>query len=198
MVIGGCMDKEEIKQKYINAAIEIGAKEGVTAVTMRAMSNHAGINTAYMYRVFDDVYQVQQQAFLQINTLFVKNLSKRLIVFENYGFSEEVFKQFFNESFDSVRENSIMFEFFLRYYYNYVFPRDFATSGSKEELEPILNRIEKFFKKDTPLIPIILIALENYVKYSILIDKSGDLEKRKEEVYQIIYNCVTPYLLTKN
>ena len=143
------MNKETIKKKFIDAAITIGAQEGIDAITMRSMSKLAEINSAYMYRCFDDVYEVQLQAFLQVNKLFVSNMLNQIQIFDDGQVSKEKEIQCFKNIWACMKKEVRKYQFFLRYYYNYVFPEDYATEESKKELQPLISKMKPLFKENT-------------------------------------------------
>ena len=58
------MDRQKIREEFVKAAVTIGANEGLAAATLRAMSNQANLNSAFLYRAFDDVEDVHLQAFM--------------------------------------------------------------------------------------------------------------------------------------
>lgn len=190
------MDKEEIRKKFIDAAITIGAKQGVDAITMRSMSKHAGINTAYMYRCFDDVYEVQLQAFLLVNKLFVSNLLKHIQIFDDGQISKEKELQFFKNIWLDMKQDVDKYEFFLRYYYNYVFPKDYASEESRKDLQPLLQKIKPLFKEGTNLVRIMLHLMDNLVKFAIALNEDNSTEKKDIdlEVYKFLYATVVLHL----
>ena len=60
------MDAETIKKAFIDATIKIGSSEGLFAITTRNLVKTSKINQYYLYSTFDDVYDVQLQAYLYV------------------------------------------------------------------------------------------------------------------------------------
>lgn len=193
------MNRNEIRQKYIEAAISIGANQGLDAVTMRSMSEHAGINTSYLYRTFDDVNEVKLKAFLYINKIFVHYVLKHIAIYDDGIYSEAKKRVFFDGLWKDIKTDAEMFEYFLRYYYSYVFPKDYASETAYAELLPLLEKMKPIFKDDVNLIRILLHLIEDLVKYAVLI-RNGNYPDNKdtdEEVYQYMFGAISQYLKTQ-
>lgn len=190
------MNREEIKQKYIEAAITIGANQGLDAVTMRSMSEHAGINTSYLYRTFDDVNEVKLKAFLYVNKVFVHHVMKHIEIYDDGVISAEKRVKFFEGLWKDIKLDAEKFEYFLRYYYGCVFPEDYVNEKNKEDMKPLLDKIQPLFKKNANLNRILLHQIEDLVKYAVLVrnGKCVDNEETDREVFRYMFEAIGQYL----
>ena len=84
----------------------------------------------------------------------------------------------------------------MRYYYNYVFPKDYASEESRKELQPLLQKIKPLFKEGTNLVRIMLYLMDNLVKFAITLNEDNSTEKKDIdlEVYRFLYATIVPHL----
>lgn len=187
-----------IKSSFINAAIEIGASKGINAINRRSLVSVSNVNQLYLYQEFKDIYDVQFQAFSYINRIFVNIVLRALRELE-VDYSPNGETAFFNVLWREMKANSQRFEYFLRYYYNYIFPQYYASEETKNDLQPVLEAIKKYFKEGIDLERIIIHLLEDVVKYTVLVrnKKYPDNEETDKEVFRCIFSFMYPYLVNK-
>ena len=187
------MDRQKIREEFIKAAITIGANEGLTAVTMRAMSNLANINSAFLYRVFDDVEDVHLQAFMSVNHALIEKMTENLKIYDEGVVTDEKIKLFFKNLWNDIKEDSEMFEYFIKYYYNNVFPNDCANEECRICMQSALDKMGLFFKEKTNLNRELFHLLTILIEYAALI-RSGaypDNDQTDKEVCNLVLSLVS-------
>ena len=193
------MNTQEIRSGFIDAAIKIGANKGLEAINRRELVSVSKINQYYLYQEFNDIYDIQEQAFVMANKTFVTIAMRAVSIFDDFEFNYEKEIQFFNILWKDIKTNAEMFEFLLRYYYNYVFPKSYANEECEKDLTLLLNKIKPLFKKNVNLIRIILHLLEDVVKYAVLIrnQEYPDNKETEKEIFRCIFTMLAPHLIVK-
>ena len=187
------MDRQKIREEFIKAAITIGANEGLAAVTMRAMSNHANINSAFLYRVFDDVEDVHLQAFMSVNHALIEKMTENLKIYDEGVVTDEKIKLFFKNLWNYVKKDSERFEYFIKYYYNKVFPNDYANEECRICMKPVLDKMGLFFKEKTNLNRELFHLLAIFIEYAALV-RNGvypDNDQTNKKVCNLVLSLIS-------
>ncbi len=145
------VEKDSVKKRYIDAAIAVMEKEGLSAVTARRVSGMVGMNPANIYRHFADLNELRMFASLSILKEYLlamrAHFSKTQDSYENLIQSWEIFCEnafqnilVFDQMFFGVNRDRLP-EIAKEYYELYPEQlegfdgswKDVVTSGSFEE-----------------------------------------------------------------
>ncbi len=190
------MDREKIRQALMDAVIKIGAREGIHAITTRSVAEKSGINQYYLYRTFDSIDDVMFQANIVANKTFVSIALKHLAIYDDGVFTPEKEQLFFDGLWTDMKACSEMFTFYLRYYYNYVFPKDFSNEDVHHQMQLVLDKMKPLFKEGTDLRMMSVHLLEVMMRYTGLVHKGAlpDNHETDKKVYQILFGSMLPFL----
>jgi hypothetical protein len=190
------MDRQKIREEFVKAAVTIGANEGLAAATLCAMSNQANLNSAFLYRAFDDVEDVHLQAFMSVNRALAEKLTENLKIFDDGIISDEKVARFFRTLWNDIKKDSEMFEYFIKYYYNNVFPNDYANEECRICMEPVLHKMGLFFKEKTNLNRELFHLLTILIEYAALV-RNGvypDNDQTDKEVCNLAFSLASSRL----
>ncbi|MBQ9988190.1 MAG: hypothetical protein IJP30_00415 [Clostridia bacterium] len=197
------MDREGIRKGFIEAAIKLGSESGVNAITSRNLEKTAGINQYYLYRVFDSVDDVMKQAadlardtFLKLG---IKSMSAYDVPIPENAFEGDCARldyQFFKVLWEGMDREAELFMFYLRYYYNYIFPKKYSTEEDLAAFAPLLDKMRPHFKPGTDLINIVLHTMETMLPGIALIYNDIPRDRREIEavVFRSVFAAMYPYL----
>lgn len=190
------MDRITIEKQLTDAAIAIGAKEGIHAITSRRLSAEANVNQYYIYRVFDGVQDIICRANLRVNQTVVKTVIQCLGQYDDVLVVEEKRKAFFHQLWDEMKVQSDTFLFCLRYYFSAIFPKDYATEEIKEEFKPLVDKMMPYFRDGIDIVMILLYLLETVLKDIVMVTNGTypDNADTEEKTYQFLFGTMSLYL----
>ena len=193
---GDDVDREKMRLALFESAIKLCAKYGMAGITTRRINEEMNIAQYYLYRVFDSIEDLQEQTFSYVTRSIVCIVLKNIAVCDNCEFTEENEQRFFEGLWADIKPRGEEFEYFVRYYYNNIFPNDLAIESFKNALEPLLAKSCPFFKNDKNIVRILVYVIENLVKYSLLIKKGEhpDSNEGDGEVYKFLHLALSSQL----
>lgn len=197
------MDRETVKKSFIDAAIKIAAEKGMNAITSRSLESVSNTNQYYLYRVFDSVDDVIVKASIFARDTFINLGYECMKIYEGAIDKElseeecqELDKAFFSVLWEGFKKDNEIYTFYVRFYYNYVYPDTYSTDEAKIDYKPFLRVMSPLFKEDTDLMVILMMLMETLSRFAAKVS-NGELDDSKETdalVFNHVFKLLYPYL----
>ncbi len=141
--------RSEIRQRLIESTIHVVARDGIEKATTKAISNEAGINEVYIYRLFDDKLHLFESVYDMLDDEMIGSLTKYLsVVYMNELSVNErtwlLFERFWNFLLSNVEKCS----YFIKYYYS-DFYDTYPVARREKKYEYLLEKFSVFLCDST-------------------------------------------------
>ena len=183
------MKTEDKRISLIESTIHTISSVGIDRATTKLLATKAGVNEAYIYRIFGGKEELFFETFTYIDKQFAAHLLKcfKTIAGCPNGV-EENFHKVLSQIWDFALNDKEKCSFFIRYYYS-----RYYTKQSSIEREKIYDKvmfvIKKIFKDGTDtwwLFNYMLdVIFASAVK--VLRDELPDDEQTRENIFSLLY-----------
>ena len=189
------MGTTDMRKAFIDSAVHVVACDGIDRTTTKSLATHAGLNEAYIYRIFGGKEALLKETFDVLDVQFRDCLLRFIDIMHDESLSiKERCWRFFSKIWEFVLSDQEKCSFFIRYYHS----RFFDTYSIKYRRQTYNEVTEKFalaFKKDIDiwllLNHIFDVLFASVIK--ILRNEMPNDERSAESTFALIYMAVEPY-----
>ena len=140
------MERNEMRNALIQSAIHIVACEGIDKVKVDKVAHAAGLNVAYLYRIFGGKEGLFLETFQQIDIEMREYILGHVgILFADNIQQEERWNNFIMNLWEYVLSDQEKCTFFIRYYYSSYFD-SYSSNERKECYMKVLDKMTPAFK----------------------------------------------------
>ena len=140
------MERNEMRNALIQSAIHIVACEGIDKVKVDKVAHAAGLNVAYLYRIFGGKEGLFLETFQQIDIEMREYILGHVgILFADNIQQEERWNNFIMNLWEYVLSDQEKCTFFIRYYYTSYFD-SYSSNERKECYMKVLDKMTPAFK----------------------------------------------------
>lgn len=190
------MEQSQMRQKFIDSAIHVVSENGIHKATTKAIATHAGINEAYIYRIFKDKEDLFAATFAELDQELIASIMKYLPIMELTEIDiDERCHIFFRSCWKNVTADYEKCSFFIMYYYSH-FYNGYSAIERRKAYREVLDRFSPAFKSGTDVWRVFNRILD--IVYStvikILREEIPNDEETAEEVFNVVYSAIEPRL----
>jgi AcrR family transcriptional regulator len=141
------MEVREKRRALMDSTIHVVAQGDFDGATTRAISSGAGLNDAYIYRLFGSKENLFKTTFLDLCRKMSSTLLRNMpiLTWENIDLKERCWI-YFSRIWERVSSNCDECLFFIRYY-NSAYFKDCSSEERKKEYEPFIQKVSSFFER---------------------------------------------------
>lgn len=193
---GNLMKAENMRLALINSTIQTISEVGIDGATTKLLATKAGVNEAYIYRIFGGKEQLFKETFTYIDKEFSAAMLKFFPVLYDRNFDAKLsFRNFFEKIWQYALTDKERCSFFIRYYYSRCY-----TNLISEERKIIYAKVMKRFDMAFPygtdtwwlFNHILDVIFSSAVK--ILRNELPDNKQTKDNVFNLIFAALQPHL----
>ena len=138
--------RSELRQRLIDSTIAVVAKDGIDRATTKAISKQAGVNEVYIYRLFEDKYQLFQVIYDMLDDEMIGCLTKNLSVINTTDIPvNQKAWLFFSNCWDFLLGNKEKCSYFIKYYYS-DFYDNYPVALRQKKYEGVVGELAKLIK----------------------------------------------------
>lgn len=140
------MERNEMRNALIQSAIHIVASEGIDKVKVDKVAHDAGLNVAYLYRIFGGKEGLFMDTFRQIDMELCKHILQHMnILYVDNVLQEERWNKFIMDIWEYVLKDCEKCSFFIKYYYSSYFDK-YSTDDRRQAYTKVLEVMKPAFK----------------------------------------------------
>ncbi len=190
------MKTEDMRIMLIKSAIHTIAEVGIDHATTKLLATTAGLNEAYIYRIFGGKEELFKETFLYIDKQFASYLLKCFKTIAGHPDTIKVnFRKVFSQIWEFTLNDKEKCSFFIRYYYSRLYSKEITFSREKI-YHKVMLLIKKFFKDGTNtwwLFNYMLdVIFSSVVK--VLRGELPDNKQTEENIFTLLYAALEPHL----
>lgn len=191
------MKTEDMRIALIESTIHTISNVGIDRATTKLLATKAGLNEAYIYRIFGGKEELFLETFTYIDKQFAAHLLKCFKGTEDCpNNSKENFRKIFSQIWDFALQDKEKCSFFIRYYYSRYYTKQ-CSAGREKIYDKAMYLIEKAFKDNTNtwwLFNYMLdVIFSSAVK--VLREEIPDNEQTEENIFSLLYAALEPHLI---
>ena len=194
------MRTEDMQVKLIKSTIHTISEVGIDRATTKLLASNAGLNEAYIYRIFGGKEELFKESFLYIDKQFAAHLLKcfKTIVGSPYTIKEN-FRKIFSQIWVFALNDREKCSFFIRYYYSRHYIKECSIYREKIYHKVVLL-IKKIFKDDadTWLLFNYMLDVIFSSAVKVLRDEIPNNHETEENIFSFLYAALEPHLNTNN
>ena len=189
------MKRDEVRNKLINSAILVIARDGLDKATTKQISHEISINEAYIYRCFADKEQLFAQSFAMLDDELVDVVDKGLAFMYDASLDFETrCRRYFFMTWDFLLGNRDKCVTFVRYYYSPYFLKH-SAQDHLQRYKPIISKFKPAFKAEADVWMILNFILNVLLDFAVKVhnDQMSKEDDYAEHVFRVIYASVKQY-----
>ncbi|MBQ8740158.1 MAG: TetR/AcrR family transcriptional regulator [Clostridia bacterium] len=190
------MKSEDMRLALIKSTIQTISNVGIDGATTKLLATNAGVNEAYIYRIFGGKEQLFKETFTYIDKDFSSALLKifPIVYDKNYNIKLR-FRKLFEKVWQYALADKERCSFFIRYYYSRCY-----TNLISEERKIIYAKVMKKFNTAFPygtdtwwlFNHIFDVIFSSAVK--VLREEIPDTEETEEKIFNLLYSAIQSHL----
>lgn len=188
------MKTEDMRIMLIKSAIHTISESGIDRATTKLLATTAGLNEAYIYRIFGGKEELFKETFLYIDKQFASYLLK---CFKTIAGCPDTIRENFHNVFLQIWDFTLSdvdrCSFFIRYYYSRLYTIDLSSSREKI-YSKIMLLIKSIFKDGTDtwwlFNHILDVLFSSAVK--VLREEIPNNEQTAEKIFELLYAALEP------
>ncbi len=189
------MKQTETRQRLIEGAIHVIAKEGLSKATTKQISAKTSMNEVYIYRCFKDKEDLFAKTFDSLDQELASTLLKHAPVMhvEEMEFEDRCLA-FFLPVWKFILSNEERCLAFIRYYYSSYF-KEYSIESHTLRYVPIVNNLKDLFRPDADVWMILNYILAVMLDFAVKIFNGSlpDNNATVELVFNFVYKAITQY-----
>ena len=193
------MERNEMRKALIQSAIHIVACEGIDKVKVDKVAHAAGLNVAYLYRIFGGKEGLFLETFQQIDIELREYILQHVdILFADNILQEERWNNFIMDLWEFVLDDQEKCAFFIRYYYSSYFD-SYSSAERKECYIKLLDKMAPAFKAGVDvwkqLNHIYDVIFSSVVK---VLRNHESKDEVKANVFHFLYTALMPKMVSED
>lgn len=189
------MKQMKMRTALIDSTIRVIAQDGLDRATTKAIATAAGVNEAYIYRLFDGKEDLLKNAFMDCNELLVAECSRSLLENEHLMPDiDAIYRNGFRRCWNMLLCSREKCLFYVRYYYSPYFQK-YAQKDYQQSYDRLIAEIQRFFPAWVDVADLIHHALDIALCYAVKVfygEMEAD-ERLFERVYQLSKGWLDTY-----
>lgn len=183
-----------MRLEFIESAVRVVARDGLSKTTTKAIAAEAELNEAYIYKCFGSKDDLLSAAFRQEDENFAKIIHEALPIMRLPGFTwkERAFL-LWKQSWEFILKKKADCLFYIRYYYS----SECRKHAYDDHLQFFRELIEKFrpnFKPDTNIEMLMHQIFDTMLGFAfrVLVGEMENSEATTRLTFEQIYSFVVP------
>ena len=189
------MKQDDIRNKLIEATIQVIARDGLDKASTKSISQYAGVNEVYIYRCFADKEDMFAKAFDVLDGELVSNILENVaIMYVPEIEYEQRCRIFFTAVWKLLICKQDRCSTFVQYYYSPYFLK-FSVLSHKKRYAPVVEKFNDAFI-DEAEVGLIMGHMLNVILDFALKVHNNQMPKDDsyaEHVFRVIYRSVEQY-----
>lgn len=186
---------EDKRLALLRSTVKSVAKYGMQDVSTRSVSGDAGINDAYIYRLFKDKEDLLKQAYLLENEKYMRYTIKcmKKIYDQSDGITaQERFRLVFHAAWRYLLDTPDVCRFFVYYYHSPSFAK-YAFQEYRQQLDLLAEMVLPLFnsQEDAKSCLYVLFILLNSFALQVLNEEIPDNDSTENQVCAMAYNAIS-------
>lgn len=194
------MGTSDMRKAFIESAIHVVACNGIDRTTTKALATHAGLNEAYIYRVFGGKEELLKETFdvldIQFRDCILRNIG---LMYDASVPLKERSWNFFKNVWDFTLNDPEKCSFFIRYYHSRFFDT-YSIKFRRQTYDEVMKQFTPAFKEEIDvwllLNHIFDVLFASVIK--ILRNEVENDERMAISTFALIYMAVEPYFALNN
>ena len=189
------MNHEETREKLINGAICVMARDGLDKTTTRQIATETSINEVYIYRCFTDKEDLFCKMFESLDNELVSCILRHLPIMYQEDMEYELRCRFLFSSVWSfmlgARDRCLAY---VQYYYSPYFMKYSATTH-EQRYAPVLEKFKDAFKSEAQVWLILGHILNVLLDFAVKVhnDQMPKADNYSEHVFRVVYASIRQY-----
>lgn len=190
--------RENYRERLLDAAVRVVARDGLDHATTKSIAGELPCNEVYIYRNFGSKEALLQAAFNRADIGFVQNVLKHIDVMDE---ADRPLEERCHALWDPVWTFSVGRPDIIRFYLRYYYSAQYLTSAHElhhRNYQQLQARLSRYFRSPRDSWFLMAHVFETILSFCSHI-LSGELENTAEvsdEVFQLIFRTLQPYMLT--
>lgn len=189
------MKQEEIRDRLIDGAICVVARDGLDKATAKAIQQQSGLNVVYIYRCFDNKDDLLAAAFASLDRELIAEINRRLPIMWMSGITvEDRCRMLFAFVWKFLLQNRDKCLTYVRYYYSPNF-QHLSLERHRRDFRSTVTRISVAFKEEADVWMILNHILNVLLDFASKVH-NGEMSSEDdytEHVFRVIYQSVKQY-----
>lgn len=189
------MKQDEFRQRLIDGAIRVIARDGLDKASAKQIELETGINVVYIYRCFKDKEDLFAKAFDHLDEELV---SMTLKSFSVMNMTELPYvkrcRMYFNEVWHFLLGSRDKCLAFVRYFYSPYFAK-YSAQDHRRRYQPLIGKMGTAFKEEADVWMILNHILNVMLDFAVKVHNGQmpDGDDYSEHVFRVIYVSVKQY-----
>lgn len=180
----------------IKSTIYTISNVGIDRATTKLLATKAGVNEAYIYRIFGGKEELFLETFTYIDKQFAAHLIKCFRVIENCpNNAKENFRKIFSQIWDFALNDQDKCSFFIRYYYSRYYTKDNGISREKI-YHKVMLLVTEIFKEGTNVWWLFNYMLDVIFSSAVKVlrNEIPNDEQTKNHIFLLLYTALESHL----
>lgn len=189
------MNRDETRQRLIDATIYVIAQEGLDKASTKQIGLASSINEAYIYRCFADKEDMISKAFDCLDEELLDATMRSVGIFSSTDLDFVMrCRLYFLEIWKFILSNRDKCLAYVRYFYSPYFIR-YSATGHEERFAPFVKKMRSTFKDEADVWMILNHILNVMLDFAVKVHSGQKVcdEDYTEHVFRVIYASVNQY-----
>ena len=187
--------QDEMKLTLYQSTVDVIAAEGLEKATTRAIATNAGLNEAYIYRLYKDKDDLFKNTFDTLDTEFFETCYGAIdINLSAPTDTKERFYKLFCICWSFILGNKNKCLAFVRYYYSPYFAK-YSLEDHKKRYHPIVDKFATVLREEANVWMLLKHIFNVMFDFAIKVynGEVPDNEDTQMHVFILIYSSIKPY-----
>jgi AcrR family transcriptional regulator len=188
--------KDEIRAMLQRATITVIAAQGLDKATTKALATAAGVNEAYIYRVFDGKDDLLAKTFSALDDHMVNVLQQAMTIMRDKTLDMETrCYRIFSRLWRFLLQGRNECLCYIRYYYSPYF-LEYSVERHKQVFVAVTERFGLAFRHGTDVWHMLVYVLDIIFSSVVRVFRGDipDTEETERSIFDLLYNSIQPYL----